>query len=52
MNPDTHANWLKVKEALERAGKTNCDIYRRACAVVRTGRDPGHPSDTPTGKLG
>jgi hypothetical protein len=43
MTPQTLQNWLKVKEALERAGKTNCHMYQRACAVIKTGRDPGHP---------
>jgi len=37
------ANWLKVKLALEAAGKTNCHMYMRACMAVKTGRDPGHP---------
>ena len=36
-------NWTKVKEALEEAGKTDCWFYRRACAVVETGKDPGLP---------
>ena len=35
MEPDRLENWQKVKAALEAAGKTNTDIYRRACAVLR-----------------
>lgn len=41
MDQRTRENWLKVKVALERAGKTDCSFYRRAVAVVLTGRDPG-----------
>lgn len=33
-------NWQKVKDALEKAGKTNCEFYRRACAIVRGEPDP------------
>lgn len=36
-------NWRLVKENLEAAGKTDCWFYRRACAVVETGKDPGLP---------
>lgn len=43
MDPRTRENWAQVKEALERAGKTDCHFYRRAVAVVTTGRDPGLP---------
>lgn len=43
MTPEALQNWRKVKEALERAGKTSCHLYLRACIVVKTGRDPGHP---------
>lgn len=41
MDDRTRENWVKVKAALEKAGKTECDFYRRAVAVVTTGRDPG-----------
>lgn len=34
-------NWRKVKEALEKAGKTDSHFYRRAVAVLKTGVDPG-----------
>jgi hypothetical protein len=33
-------NWRKVKEALEKAGKTDCSFYQRAIAILGTGRDP------------
>lgn len=38
-------NWKKVKAALEAAGKTNCHFYRRAVAIVKTGKDPGAQSE-------
>jgi|LauGreDrversion4_2_1035121.scaffolds.fasta_scaffold32664_3 hypothetical protein len=41
MESDQLSNWQKVKTALEAAGKTNTDIYRRACAVLR-GANPDH----------
>lgn len=41
MDQRTRENWAKVKVALEKAGKTECAFYRRAVAVVLTGRDPG-----------
>jgi hypothetical protein len=43
MDPHIRANWVKVKEALERAGKTDCYYYQRALAILRTGNDPGPP---------
>jgi hypothetical protein len=42
MTDSTIEKWSKVKVALEAAGKTNTDYYRRACEVVKTGKDPGH----------
>jgi len=41
MDDHTFQNWVKVKQALEASGKTNCEFYRRACEVVRSRRDPG-----------
>ena len=41
MDDRTRGNWAKVKEALERAGKTDSPFYARAVAVLTTGRDPG-----------
>ena len=43
MDADTRANWAKVKEALERAGKTDCYYYKRAVAILTGGCDPGPP---------
>lgn len=40
MDAQTRENWRKVKEALERAGKTDNHYYRRALAILATGRDP------------
>jgi len=33
------SNWRKVKEALEKAGKTDSYFYKRAVAILTTGRD-------------
>jgi len=41
MDAEQLEKWRKVKEALEKAGKTDSFIYKRAATVVRTGRDPG-----------
>jgi hypothetical protein len=32
-------NWAKVKEALEKAGKTDCYFYKRAVSIIDKGRD-------------
>ncbi len=40
MDPRTLGNWQKVKEALEKAGKTDCMFYRRAVAIVAGRPDP------------
>jgi len=40
MDPQKLANWKKIKEALEDAGKTDCDYYRRAVAILRGQPDP------------
>jgi len=39
-SPEELDNWRKVKEALEAAGKTDCYFYKRAVAILGTGRDP------------
>jgi len=36
----TYENWRRVKEALEKAGKTDCWYYRRAVAVLAGKPDP------------
>ena len=43
MDKETIENWRKVKAALEKAGKTDSTFYLRACAIVKTGRDPMPP---------
>jgi hypothetical protein len=40
MNDRTFQNWQKVKTALEESGKTDCFLYKRACAILKTGLDP------------
>lgn len=48
MDDRTRENWAKVKAALEKAGKADCHFYRRAVAVVQTGRDPGPDFSSPS----
>ena len=33
-------NWKKVKEALEKADKTDCYFYKRAVAIIQGKPDP------------
>ena len=33
-------NWKKVKEALEKADKTDCQYYKRAVEIVKGNKDP------------
>ena len=33
-------NWKKVKEALEKADKTDCYFYKRAVAIIEGKPDP------------
>ena len=40
MDEHTRQNWVKIKATLEAAGKTDCQFYKRACAILRTGVDP------------
>ena len=40
MDRRTIENWQKVKEALEKAGKTDSMFYRRAVAIVAGRPDP------------
>ena len=40
MDQRTIENWQRVKQALEKAGKTDCMFYRRACAIVAGRPDP------------
>lgn len=41
MDDRTRQNWLKVKAALEAAGKTESHFYKRAVAVSKSQEDPG-----------
>ena len=40
MDKHTFENWKKVKEALERAGKTDSIFYKRALAILSGKPDP------------
>ena len=40
MDRHTYLNWVRVKDALEKAKKTDSFFYRRACAIVDGRPDP------------
>lgn len=40
MDNHTFNNWLKIKETFEKSGNTNNMFYKRACQIVKTGKDP------------
>lgn len=40
MDTRTYENWKKIKEVMEESGNTNNMFYKRACEIMRTGRDP------------
>jgi len=40
MDKQSFENWKKVKETLERAGKTNSMFYKRALAILSGKPDP------------
>ncbi|MGA0342043.1 MAG: hypothetical protein ACO3N3_15125 [bacterium] len=40
MDKQTYENWKKVKEVMERKGKTDNMFYRRAIAILSGQRDP------------
>tara|TARA_S200002703_G_C3786242_1_gene242411 strand:+ start:54 stop:182 length:129 start_codon:yes stop_codon:yes gene_type:complete len=40
MDETTRNNWQRVKEALEKAGKTDSWYYRRAVSIVAGKPDP------------
>ena len=40
MSDEERNNWVLVKEALEKADKTDCYYYKRAVAIVESGEDP------------
>ena len=46
MDKRTRENWIKLKEVLEKAGKTDSYYYVRAVIIAKGGMDPfdeGHP---------
>jgi len=40
MDQHTYKNWVRIKETFEQSGNTNNMFYKRACEIIRTGRDP------------
>jgi hypothetical protein len=40
MDEEQVKKWALVKEALEKAGKTDSFFYKRALSVLKTGVDP------------
>ena len=40
MDRNALENWQRVKEALEKAGKTNCWYYKRALSILAGKPDP------------
>jgi|TARA_Y100000033_G_scaffold50482_2_gene61137 hypothetical protein len=40
MDKHTLDNWRRVKEALEKAGKTDCFFYKRAIQILAGKSDP------------
>jgi len=40
MDKQTYENWLRVKKALEAAGKTDTFYYQRALAILAGKKDP------------
>jgi len=40
MDRHTLENWERVKQALEKAGKTDCWYYKRAVAILSGKPDP------------
>lgn len=40
MNDHTYQNWVKIKETFETSGNTDNMFYKRACAIIKTKKDP------------
>jgi hypothetical protein len=40
MDKNTYDNWKKIKEVMEQKGTTDNYFYKRAVAIIKTGRDP------------
>tara|TARA_B100000073_G_scaffold35435_2_gene26708 strand:+ start:4992 stop:5162 length:171 start_codon:yes stop_codon:yes gene_type:complete len=51
MDDHTFENWIRVKDALEEAGKTDCLFYRRATTIVNGGKLTKDPFELPTLEL-
>ncbi len=41
MDKETYENWVRIKEVLEAAEKTDSFFYKRAVYIVQNKRDPG-----------
>ena len=39
MKQEERDNWVKIKKALEEAGKTDCYFYNRSVAIAEGGDD-------------
>jgi hypothetical protein len=40
MDSHTLGNWVKIKETFEKSGNIDNMFYKRACAIIKTGKDP------------
>jgi hypothetical protein len=40
MDQHTYNNWVRIKETFEASGNTNNMFYKRACQIIKTGKDP------------
>ena len=40
MDSHTLSNWVKIKEKFEKSGNTDNQFYKRACVIIKTGKDP------------
>lgn len=40
MDDRTLKNWIKIKETFEKSGNIDNMFYKRACHIVKTGKDP------------
>lgn len=40
MDQHTYKNWVRIKESMEASGNMNNMFYKRACEIIKTGRDP------------
>jgi hypothetical protein len=45
LDQQTRDNWLKIKQALETAGKTDNHYYRRALVILQGKPDPFDKQD-------